>query len=680
MLRVGKIIFFFAFLSLPGITGWSQNCTTIGQMPSTAFPVCGTTKFTQLKVPICSNGNVPYIGCSSSTIQTANPYWYKFTCYTSGTLGFVITPLSTDRQDYDWQLFDITGRDPNDVFSIRALTIAANWAGTYGLTGASAAGTTDFECGSDPAQNKPTFSRMPALIAGHEYLLLVSHFLNAGETSEAGYTLSFEGGTAVITNPVTPSVKNTHGVCDGTEIVVKLSKTMLCSSVAADGSDFRVSGGPIPISVVSATPTNCSGFDMETVTLKLNRPLILGTYTVTSQVGTDGNSLVDLCENTLAAGIQSQLRFIPKRPTPMDSIMPVVCIQDTLRLVFSKPMLCSSIAPDGSDFDITGPAPVTVKSAQGICNNGTTLQITLILSRQIRVNGTFTITLKNGTDGNSLIDECGEITPVGSTLPFTTKNITAAAFQSPVATGCKSDTLFLSHDGNGNANKWQWTIDSVPYSTAQATSWISKAFGNHIARLTVTNGICSDTAGKIIVLPDNTVKAAFAVADTLCPTDALQFTDQSSANATSWRWTFANGNTSTSKTPDPQVYPLNGRISQYTTSLTVGNNLNCTDVAFKIVTVLASCYMAVPSAFTPNGDGINDYFYPLNAFKTDNLVFRVYNRFGQIIFETKDWTKKWDGRFKGLPQPSGTYIWTLDYNDTTTGQKVNLKGTTVLIR
>ncbi|MBO9571035.1 MAG: gliding motility-associated C-terminal domain-containing protein, partial [Chitinophagaceae bacterium] len=62
------------------------------------------------------------------------------------------------------------------------------------------------------------------------------------------------------------------------------------------------------------------------------------------------------------------------------------------------------------------------------------------------------------------------------------------------------------------------------------------------------------------------------------------------------------------------------------------------------------------------------------------LVFRVYNRFGQIVFETRDWKRKWDGTFNGQPQPTGTYVWTLSYVLRTTGRSYVLKGTSVLIR
>jgi gliding motility-associated-like protein len=676
----GKLIFFIV-LNILALKSWSQSCTALGQTPATAFPVCGATTFTQKTVPICSNGNVPYINCGSTTIATANPYWYKFTCYAAGTLGFVITPLSAIKQDYDWQLFDITGHDPNDIFSDASLVLTANWAGTYGLTGASAAGTKTFECGSDPMQNISAFAKMPTLIVGHQYLLLVSHFLDVGQTSEEGYTLSFQGGTASIVNPITPVIQNAYGVCDGTEIVVVLNKNMNCNSLAADGSDFTVSGGPVPISVVSASGNGCSSaFDMDSITLKLNRVLAPGTYTVTAATGSDGNTLLDNCGNVLAQGLQASLKFISAQATPMDSISPVICIQDTLKLIFSKPMQCSSIAADGSDFSITGPATVSVKSASGVCTNGVSTVIKIILTKPIRANGTFTITLKNGSDGNSLIDECNQVTPAGSTLSFTTKNITTADFQTAVNPGCKYDTIYLTHNGYGGTTQWLWSIDGLTASNIQNPAFISNAFGKHTVQLAVTNGFCSDTVSSSFVFVDQTVKASFAVADTLCPTDTLHFEDRSTANTIAWKWNFGNGVTSTLQFPPAQSYPLTGRRSNYTTKLIATNSFNCSDTAYKIITVLASCYIAVPSAFTPNGDGLNDYLYPLNAFKADNLVFRVFNRYGQVVFETKDWTKKWDGRVNALPQPSGTYVWMLDYTNHDNGQRVSLKGTTVLIR
>jgi gliding motility-associated-like protein len=113
--------------------------------------------------------------------------------------------------------------------------------------------------------------------------------------------------------------------------------------------------------------------------------------------------------------------------------------------------------------------------------------------------------------------------------------------------------------------------------------------------------------------------------------------------------------------------------------LAVRDTAGCTDTIYRTLKVADNCYIAVPTAFTPNNDGLNDYLYPLNAYKATNLLFRVYSRSGKVVFTTNDWTRKWDGKIGDVEQPTGVYIWMLDYNDAN-GKRVSLKGTTALIR
>lgn len=89
----------------------------------------------------------------------------------------------------------------------------------------------------------------------------------------------------------------------------------------------------------------------------------------------------------------------------------------------------------------------------------------------------------------------------------------------------------------------------------------------------------------------------------------------------------------------------------------------------------------VPSAFTPNGDGKNDILEPLGnpLGKVARFVFRVYNRNGQVVFESRTPGKGWDGKYKGIQQSSATYVWVFQGTDLD-GKPVNFKGTTVLIR
>src|ERR1700676_5632901 len=121
--------------------GWSQSFPVTVQLPTTAFPVCGSDTFKQATVPQGSTHTLLVPGCNDGVVYAdTNPFWYSFTCYVGGSLGFLITPNDLG-DDYDWMLYDITGHNPNDVYNNAALIVTGNWSGTYGLTGAGRGGT-----------------------------------------------------------------------------------------------------------------------------------------------------------------------------------------------------------------------------------------------------------------------------------------------------------------------------------------------------------------------------------------------------------------------------------------------------------------------------------------------------------------------------------------------------------
>src|SRR3569833_2911746 len=162
-----QLLFSLLFLSICQGLRAQSRCTTLGQTPATAFPVCGSSVFTQTKVPECANGEVPAPCPNNGNVyEDLNPYWYKFTCFTAGTLALTITPKNLN-DDYDWQIFDITGRDPSDVYRDPKLLVGANWSGLHGGTGTKSNAASLSECGSYNNFNPPIFSKMPTLKEGH---------------------------------------------------------------------------------------------------------------------------------------------------------------------------------------------------------------------------------------------------------------------------------------------------------------------------------------------------------------------------------------------------------------------------------------------------------------------------------------------------------------------------------
>ncbi|MBL0355847.1 MAG: gliding motility-associated C-terminal domain-containing protein [Chitinophagaceae bacterium] len=87
----------------------------------------------------------------------------------------------------------------------------------------------------------------------------------------------------------------------------------------------------------------------------------------------------------------------------------------------------------------------------------------------------------------------------------------------------------------------------------------------------------------------------------------------------------------------------------------------------------------VPNAFSPDGDGINDVFRPIPVGIKSTVFFRIFNRYGQLMFETNQWMKGWDGNYKGRQQPIGNYVWVLK-GIGRNGRVVEMQGNVVLLR
>ena len=655
----------------------------LGQTPQTAFPVCGSSVFNQKTVPGCENGPMPNHCTDAAAYADANPFWYKFTCFVSGTLGFTIVPDAANA-DYDWELFDVTGQDISTVYSNINLVVCYNWSGVYGNTGTAAGAPSLYQCSSVgvPPFTVPTpFSIMPSIVKGHQYLLMISHYTTE---NQSGYSLSFSGGTAVITDTTPPRLQQAIVAdCGATTIKIGLNKRMECASLAADGSDFALTAtgpitGTIP-AVTSATGDYCnSGFDMDSVTLTFAGPIPAGNYLVSAQNGSDGNTLLDDCGNPVPVGDSATVNVpTPPPPAPFDSLSPVGCAPSVLTVVFDKNILCSSVASDGSDFRLTGPSGVTITGASCGANPGNTVNIQL--SGPIYVAGANQLTLVTGSDGNTIIDACAQELPAGQVINFRTGDTITAQIGYQVHLGCKIDTIDFTNPGEGGINLWTWTFDSTQQRSGENQEVVYPVLGDKTAKLVVSNGFCTDSTAVAVDL-NNTLKAAFEATNLLCPNDKAYFSDSSTGSIVSYHWDFGDGTVSSAQYPPPKQYPDLPNDKNYNVLLVVSNGPGCFDTAVQVIQAIANCYIAVPSAFTPNGDGINDYLYPLNAYKAANLEFRVYNRYGQLVFQTTNWTIRWDGKVAGEPQAVGTYVWTLRYTNTETGAKVVQKGTSVLIR
>lgn len=152
------------------------------------------------------------------------------------------------------------------------------------------------------------------------------------------------------------------------------------------------------------------------------------------------------------------------------------------------------------------------------------------------------------------------------------------------------------------------------------------------------------------------------------------FKDQS-INTTIWNWDFDNFEYSTNQNPGHSF----DIAKAYNVSLISSNEGGCFDTVYQEVLIAPYNFVKLPSAFSPNGDGQNETFSILSAGDLEIIEFKIYNRWGNVVFETTNVTDKWDGTRRGKEQNTGTYIYYIKANNNA-GQLVEIKGNFTLLR
>jgi gliding motility-associated-like protein len=185
---------------------------------------------------------------------------------------------------------------------------------------------------------------------------------------------------------------------------------------------------------------------------------------------------------------------------------------------------------------------------------------------------------------------------------------------------------------------------------------------------------CGDTSQlQVIIYPDFTF--SYDVKDIRC-TYGVEFTASSSLDgvvATSYNWIFGDGSSSTSPV-DTHIYAASGN---YDISITVNTANGCVDSYSTTIEKIALAEVFVPNAFTPNGDRENDVLFVRGGI--DELSFKIYNRWGELVFETEDQSIGWDGTYKGNPVDPGVFVFHLVTNCSENEERFK-KGNVTVIR
>lgn len=218
-------------------------------------------------------------------------------------------------------------------------------------------------------------------------------------------------------------------------------------------------------------------------------------------------------------------------------------------------------------------------------------------------------------------------------------------------------------------------VTALPAGTYSVT--VSNGLGCDYVQTATINSPFVPTINPFIVslgLTTTTVTANTAV-------DINGGNDQTSQGV-GYNWTDPSGLVDFGTATNHATTAMSGTAGSYVLTLTATatDSTACQDTASVILNV-ESVYAGMPNAFTPNDDGINDLYRPIGLNAADVITFRIYNRWGQEIYNGDDLENMgWDGRFQGAEQPTEVYLFVLEYKLGANSEPKVKKGEFALVR
>ena len=154
-----------------------------------------------------------------------------------------------------------------------------------------------------------------------------------------------------------------------------------------------------------------------------------------------------------------------------------------------------------------------------------------------------------------------------------------------------------------------------------------------------------------------------------------------SVGANSYEWKIPVAIPETSSQKDFSTSIVNNNLGEFRVTLISKTDQNCTDSLTKIIKIKSGLYFFSPNSFTPNGDGLNETWkVSVLGYSEKDFDLSVFNRWGQLIWESKDSIEEWDGSYKSQKVPAGAYFWIMTLKDSQTDKKYFYKGELNLFR
>jgi gliding motility-associated-like protein len=569
-----------------------------------ALQLCGNSFFTPYSYQ--GEGLITDLSTTPCLSGEANSVWLKLVVSSPGTIVFTITPVVIS-DDYDFAIVNATTGGCSNI--AQSQVIRCNFNNNLpvfnnGVLGLNSTSTLTSVSGG--TTGSPFLQQITAA-AGDIYLIMVNNF-GAGGAPSSGFTINFAGSTAVFFDNTPPHFNNlsSSSACNyKNSVTVHLNTPIACNSIAANGSDFQLTPSG---TVSSASGINCSGSNGYTQDVIVNfaPSLTPGTYALHAKVGTDANTLVNLCGTALPV-TDSLVFTIP--PSASYTSASLSC--KTLTVNTNIPVKCSSIAANGSDFNITGPAAAAISSAVGVACNaaGYTNTISVTLTNAITATGTYTLHAQNGTDGNTLQDSCGTNQAVNNQITFNAAAKPVLQLPDTLIT-CSNTGIVLPLTISNNDPTLTYTYQWTPAAGLSATNIaqpVANPVGDQMYTVTVGSNNSSMCTSKDSVFVHGLQGFDIVNNDTaICAGASFQIVVNGSDEYT-YTWTPTNG------VSNPNIKePILSPVTTTTYTLTA-SHAGCND---SIATLAVEVQ--------PNPTGIKLYAEPSTAMcQYDTIVLHA---------------------------------------------------------
>jgi gliding motility-associated-like protein len=231
----------------------------------------------------------------------------------------------------------------------------------------------------------------------------------------------------------------------------------------------------------------------------------------------------------------------------------------------------------------------------------------------------------------------------------------AAGFSSGFAvdyTGCVPVTAEFTND-YPDAEFYTWDFGDGNTGSGLNPTHVYNASGTYTVTLTTENCGATETVSAAVDVPVDPIAFFSDEPYAAIINTPVTFTNLSEF-ASSYLWEFSDGTNSAAVNA---VHSF-AAAGVYEVCLTARNNFGCEDQYCRSIEIEFDGLIDVPTAFTPNGDGVNDRFL-VQGFGAEEFQLRIFNRWGEIVYESRDLFEGWDGTFRGKPQEMDAYAYTL---------------------